>query len=118
MYRVEVYEHEQHDDGEEIRLVDVLLYESLENAIYEGTHTDKEPFYKVTCGTCNKITHNRPTANILNDEFVFIWENAATVRIKKAVAKDKGPSGTSSFLYAGRDLTDHINEEDQKNDMV
>ena len=66
MYRVEIYE--------KCHLIDVAIYEKLENAIYESTHVEKGLFNKADEKRQYGIQNTKLETKIGNGEFIFRWK--------------------------------------------
>ncbi len=93
MYQVEIYE--------KCRLIDVAIYEKLENAIYESTNVKKGLFKKADEKRQHSIQNTKIEATILNDEFIFRWKCGIEVIIRKMTAKDSRET-ESHLLYEGK----------------
>lgn len=93
MYQVEIYE--------KCRLIDVAIYEKLENAIYESTHVEKGLFNKADEKRQHGIRNTRIEATIFNDVFKFRWNCGIEVIIRKMIAKDSKET-ESHLLYEGK----------------
>lgn len=93
MYRVEIYE--------KCRLIDVAIYEKLENAIYESTHVEKGLFNKADEKRQCEIKNTRIETTIFNDWFRFRWKCGIEVIIRKVIVKDSNDI-ESHMLYEGK----------------
>lgn len=92
MYRVEIYER--------CRLIEVAVYEKLENAIYDSTHVEKGLFNNANEKRQYEMNNMKIEARILNDEFIFRWKCGVEVIIRKMMAKDSKEM-ESHLLYEG-----------------
>lgn len=92
MYQVEIYER--------CRLIDVAVYEKLENAIYESTHIEKGLFNKAHEKRQYAISNTKIETRIFNDEFIFRWKCGVEVIIRKMIVKDSKEM-ESHLLYEG-----------------
>ena len=93
MYRVEIYE--------KCRLIDVAIYEKLENAIYESTHVEKGLFNKADEKRQYGIQNTKLETKIGNGEFIFRWKCGIEVIIRKMITKDSKET-ESHLLYEGK----------------
>ena len=93
MYRVEIYE--------KCRLIDVAIYEKLENAIYESTNVKKGLFKKADEKRQHGIQNTKVETTILNDEFIFRWKCGIEVIIRKMIVKDSEEI-ENHLMYEGK----------------
>ena len=101
MYQVEIYE--------KCRLIDVVIYEKLENAIYESTNVKKGLFKKADEKRQDGIQNTKIETTILNDEFIFRWKCGIEVIIRKMIAKDS-KENENHLLYEGKPCYEEIGE--------
>ena len=85
------------------RIMAVEIYETLEDAIYEGTHAGYGLLRELPEKTQDAVFAKRPEALILNDEFIFKWRCGVETAVTKYSPKSATGSG-SKLLYGGDTL--------------